>query len=147
MPSGPWSRVASAYRSRTFRRLRLAGAILAVAGVVALMWFGGAKAASAPPDLVTVAREVMRLPPGPGGYGRDCFWRTGQVIARLRGYAARRQDVTWVGRYGAGCHAVASVWIGEDEWMVDGQSGIVAQARGEWAGPFHIDNCEQVMRR
>jgi len=111
------------------------------------MCCGPSRAASAPPELVAVAHEVAQLPDGPGGHGHDCIWRTSLVLARLRGYDAHRQDVSWASRYHTDCHEVASVWLGEDEWLVDGQTGMVVRAEGEWAGPFHIDNCAQAMGR
>lgn len=120
--------------------LALSAAAMAAAG--ALAFWGQARADDPVSDLRRVAAEVVRLPPGPGGYGRDCVWRTTQVLARIHGLTKTREIVTW----GGGCHSVAGVWIGPDEWLVDGQSGIVAKVRGDWGGPFHMDQCDSARR-
>jgi hypothetical protein len=91
-----------------------------------------------PREVYEAARAVHALPPGPGGYGRDCAWRTEQVIRRLSRFGAHREIAT----AGHVCHAVAGIRLSDGEWIVDGQTGNVYEVRGRWAGPLYLDGCD-----
>lgn len=98
-------------------------------------------------EMRDAALTVSRLPPGPGGYGRDCVWRTERLIQRLELEGAdmadiRRQRVGWFGRNGRICnHAVARVTTPEGVFIADGQAGAVYPLRGQRAGPYKMGGC------
>lgn len=93
----------------------------------------GCAAHAAPPDigdLRRVAHKVSRMdsPPGWGGHGRDCLWRSIAVSVELLhlGWRPRPMDV----RSGPCLHRVVAVDIGAQTWLVDGQADTVFRLTG-----------------